>query len=207
MRISVQHKWEQQEWFMKNAHSLYNAQGKRLYLTLAERTAFFEASKDQCDKVRTLCQLLYFTGCRISEALNLTADRIDMAAGEIIIQSLKKRSATPHYRPIPVPILFLEELAAVHALNSEDDTKLWTWSRSQAWRLVKGTMNKAGINTQMPYGTCKGLRHSFGIHAVTHNVPLNVVQSLLGHANMSTTAIYVDAVGDERRELVSRMWD
>tara|TARA_R110002096_G_scaffold191257_1_gene372725 strand:+ start:300 stop:692 length:393 start_codon:yes stop_codon:yes gene_type:complete len=129
-----------------------------------------------------------------------------MAAGEIIIQSLKKRSATPHFRPIPVPRTFISELASVHALNSDESTMLWDWSRSQAWRLIKDTMNKAGVNTKMPYGTCKGLRHSFGIHAVTHNVPLNVVQSLLGHANMSTTAIYVDAVGDERRELVSRMW-
>ena len=191
---------------MKNTYSLYNAQGKRLYLTLGERKAFFKASKHQPDNVRTLCQLLYYTGCRISEALNLTAERVDIAAGEIFIQSLKKRSTTPHFRPIPAPTSFLNDLAAVHALNGDGTAKLWTWSRSQAWRLVKATMSKAGINTSMPYGTCKGLRHSFGIHAVTHNVPLNVVQSLLGHANMSTTAIYVDAVGDERRELVSRMW-
>lgn len=191
---------------MKNVYSLYNAQGKRLYLTLDERIAFFKASKHQPAKVKTFCQLLYYTGCRVSEALNLTADRVDMAGGEIVIQSLKKRSATPHYRPIPVPMSFMEELAAVHALNGSSYAQLWSWSRSQAWRLVKGTMKKAGINTKMPYGTCKGLRHSFGIHAVTHNVPLNVVQSLLGHASMSTTAIYVDAVGDERRALVSRMW-
>ncbi len=192
---------------MKNTYSLYNAQGKRLYLTLDERKAFFKASKAQPDKVKTLCQLLYYTGCRVSEALNLTADRVDMAGGEIVIQSLKKRSTTPHYRPIPVPMDFLDELAAVHGLNQEgSEDKLWSWSRSHSWRLIKGTMSKAAINTQMPYGTCKGLRHSFGIHAVTHNVPLNIVQSMLGHANMSTTAIYVDAVGDERRELVSRMW-
>ncbi len=191
---------------MKNVYSLYNAQGKRLYLTLDERKAFFDTSKTQPDKVKTLCQLLYYTGCRVSEALNLTADRVDMAGGEIVIQSLKKRRTTPHYRPIPVPMSFMEELAAVHALKADGSDKLWSWSRSQAWRLVKATMVKADINTSMPYGTCKGLRHSFGIHAVTHNVPLNVVQSLLGHANMSTTAIYVDAVGDERRALVSRMW-
>ncbi|UTW58853.1 tyrosine-type recombinase/integrase [Kordiimonas sp. SCSIO 12603] len=191
---------------MKNTYSLYNAQGKRLYLTLDERKAFFEASKHRPDKVRTLCQLLYYTGCRVSEALNLTADRVDMAGGEIVIQSLKKRSTTPHYRPIPVPMAFLEELAIVHGLKSDTDHKLWSWSRSHTWRLIKATMDQANINTQMPYGTCKGLRHSFGIHAVTHNVPLNIVQSMLGHANMSTTAIYVDAVGDERRELVSRMW-
>ena len=191
---------------MDYRHSLYDAHGKRLYLNLEEREAFFEASKQQRPEVRTLCQLLYYTGCRVSEALNLTADRVDMAAGEIVIQSLKKRSTTPHYRPIPVPIDFIESLDATHDLREATSAKLWQWSRSQAWRIVKATMSEAGIDTYMPYGTCKGLRHSFGIHAVTRNVPLNVVQSLLGHASMSTTAIYVDAVGDERRALVSRMW-
>ncbi|UTW59513.1 tyrosine-type recombinase/integrase [Kordiimonas sp. SCSIO 12603] len=191
---------------MALTYSLYNAQGKRLYLTQDERQAFFEAAQKQPEKVRTLCQLLYYTGCRVSEALNLTADRVDMAGGEIVIRSLKKRRATPHYRPIPVPMAFLEELAAVHSLKNHTQDILWAWSRSHTWRLIKATMDQANINTQMPYGTCKGLRHSFGIHAVTHNVPLNIVQSMLGHANMSTTAIYVDAVGDERRELVSRMW-
>lgn len=192
---------------MTNAHSLYNAQGKRLYLTLEERNAFFKASKAQRDNVRTFCQLLYYTGCRVSEALNLTCNQIDMSAGEVVIKSLKKRGNTPHFRAIPMPKVFLKELASVHALNSQIDSKLWSWSRSHAWRLVKATMKQAGIDTKMPYGTCKGLRHSFGIHAVTHGVPLNIVQSLLGHANMSTTAIYVDAVGDERRELVSKMWE
>lgn len=191
---------------MDNTYSLRNAKGKRLYLTPDERQAFFEAAKGQTDKVRTLCHMLYFTGCRISEALNLTADRVDIAAGEIIIQSLKKRNKTPHFRAIPVPMSFLEELASIHALNGNDSVKLWTWSRSQAWRLVKSTMNKAGINIQMPYATCKGLRHAFGIHAAMRNVPPNVLQVLLGHASMATTAIYVDAIGDERRALVSRMW-
>lgn len=191
---------------MNNTYSLYNAQGKRLYLTLDERKAFFEASKRQPDKVKTLCQLIYYTGCRVSEALNLTADRVDIAGGEIVIQSLKKRSTTPHYRPIPVPMPFLEELAAVHSLNSESTSKLWSWSRSHTWRLIKSTMLDADINTQTPYGTGKGLRHAFGIHAVSSGVPLNIVQLLMGHASMSTTAIYVDAIGDERRALVSRMW-
>ena len=190
---------------MENTYSLYNAQGKRLYLTLDERQAFFEAAKHQPDKVRTLCLLLYYTGCRISEALNLTADRVDTSAGEVVIQSLKKRGTTPHFRAVPAPDSFMVDLAIVHGLEGGEE-RLWSWSRSHAWRLVKATMLEAGIDTQKPYATCKGLRHSFGVHAVSSNVPLNIVQAMLGHANMSTTAIYVDAVGDERRALVARMW-
>ena len=104
-----------------------------------------------------------------------------------------------------MPDSFMDDLVAVHGLK-EPEERLWSWSRSHAWRLVKATMLEAGIDTQKPYATCKGLRHSFGVHAVSSNVPLNIVQAMLGHANMATTAIYVDAVGDERRALVARMW-
>jgi site-specific recombinase XerD len=50
------------------------------------------------------------------------------------------------------------------------------------------------------------LRHGFGIHAVQSGVPLNLVQRWLGHARMETTAIYLDAMGSEEREIASRMW-
>jgi site-specific recombinase XerD len=52
----------------------------------------------------------------------------------------------------------------------------------------------------------RGLRHSFGLHAIRSGVPLNLVQRWLGHASMHTTAIYLQAIGDEEREIAARMW-
>jgi site-specific recombinase XerD len=52
----------------------------------------------------------------------------------------------------------------------------------------------------------KGLRHGFGIKAVVSNVPLNITQKWLGHAQLSTTAIYTDAIGPEERQIAQRMW-
>lgn len=57
-----------------------------------------------------------------------------------------------------------------------------------------------------PHMTPKGLRHSFDIHAIRSGVPLNLVQRWLGHASMSTAAIYLEAMGDEEREVAARMW-
>jgi site-specific recombinase XerD len=57
-----------------------------------------------------------------------------------------------------------------------------------------------------PHATPKGLRHGFGINAVTCGVPLNTLQQLFGHAPLSTTSIYADAMGPEKRQLVERMW-
>jgi integrase/recombinase XerD len=56
------------------------------------------------------------------------------------------------------------------------------------------------------HATPKGLRHGFGIKAVTSGVPLNTLQQLLGHAQLSTTSIYADAMGPEKRQLMERMW-
>ena len=66
-------------------------------------------------------------------------------------------------------------------------------------------MREAAI-TAGPHATPKGLRHSFGLHAIRSDVPLNLVQRWLGHASMNTTAIYLQAIGDEEREIAARMW-
>jgi site-specific recombinase XerD len=50
------------------------------------------------------------------------------------------------------------------------------------------------------------LRHAFGINAVRVGIPLNLIQRWMGHASMKTTAIYLDAIGDEEREIARRMW-
>ena len=52
----------------------------------------------------------------------------------------------------------------------------------------------------------KGLRHGFGVAAVSAGIPLNMVQKWLGHAQLSTTAIYADAVGAEEQSIAARMW-
>lgn len=56
------------------------------------------------------------------------------------------------------------------------------------------------------HATPKGLRHGFGLHAIRSGVPLNLVQRWLGHARMETTAIYLQAMGREEREMAERMW-
>lgn len=82
--------------------------------------------------------------------------------------------------------------------------RLWSWGRATGWRRVKEVMGAANI--QGPQATPKGLRHGFGVAAVQASIPLNLVQKWLGHAQLSTTAIYADAVGAEEQGLAARMW-
>jgi integrase len=186
--------------------SLYSSAGQRKYLTPSERARFIAAAK-VCPRaeLRTLCLVLAHSGCRISEALALTAAAIESEAGFIAIRSLKKRGAVV-IREIPVPSDLLNELESVHQVSAAAPTnRLWRLSRSRAWQLVKQIMAQADIPAGI-HATPKGLRHGFGIHAIQSGVPLNLVQRWMGHARMETTAIYLNAIGNEEREIAARMW-
>ena len=72
------------------------------------------------------------------------------------------------------------------------------------WRAVHAVMQAAGLEG-VP-ASPKGLRHGFGKTAVAAGIPLNLVQKWLGHAQLTTTAIYADAVGAEEKDIARRMW-
>ncbi|MEM9128569.1 MAG: tyrosine-type recombinase/integrase [Pseudomonadota bacterium] len=191
--------------------TLFDPNGRRLYLTPEERVAFRAAALEGPRQVRTFCTVLHDTGCRISEALALTPMRIDLNGQAIVFESLKKRR-NGVYRAVPVPEASLDALDMVHGLreqrqakNGEIDTPLWGWSRMTAYRKVMEVMNAANIEDG-PHKCPKGLRHAFGIQAITKGVPLNMLQKWMGHAKMETTAIYANALGEQQREIAARMW-
>jgi integrase len=152
--------------------------------------------------------MLHYSGARLSEVLALTVGRIDLDDKTVTIESLKKRRAGV-FRTVPLPSAFVERLDLVHGIKeqqSQPHNRLWGFSRTTAWRIVKGVMQRAGITGEKA-NSPKALRHGYGVAAVTSDVPLNMVQKWLGHAHISTTAIYADAVGEEERRIASKMWD
>lgn len=153
------------------------------------------------------CWVLIEVGCRISEALALTCRSIDVSHGAIIVECLKKRKKGV-FRGIPVSDALIQSLNSHFRLrdrnSAECDERLWAWCRMTAYRYVTALMYKARI--EGPHATPKGLRHGFGVAAVSAGIPLNLVQRWLGHADMRTTAIYANAGGDEERRIASRMW-
>jgi integrase/recombinase XerD len=189
---------------------LHTADGIRKYLTAGERDAFLHQA-DRADRpVRTLCMTLAYAGCRLSEALALTADRVDLAAGVLVFESLKKRRSGI-FRSVPVPPALLDTLDMVHGIRELHarrgkgrGVRLWPWSRMTGWRAVHAVMQAAGLDG-VP-ASPKGLRHGFGVAAVTAGIPLNLVQKWLGHAQLSTTAVYANAVGAEEQSIAARMW-
>jgi integrase/recombinase XerD len=190
---------------------LFDAHGRRLYLTRDERQAVLAAAEVAERRTRTFCLTLAYTGCRISEALALTCGRVDLAGRALVFETLKKRRRGV-YRAVPVPPAVLDALDLVHGVreaqrrrNGGHGVRLWPWARSTAWLRLQGVMRAAGIRGG-PHATAKGFRHGFGVAAVQAGIPLNLVQRWLGHAQLSTTAIYADALGAEEQSIAARMW-
>lgn len=195
---------------------LHDPAGNRLYLNAEERAAFLAAARRQPARDRTLCETLHFTGCRPSELIEITPARVDLSGGAIAIRSLKKRRdasgrAKLVYRTVPVPPDYLDTLNTAHGIREAQRSRkqaqapIWPLSRVRVWQIVTRIMIEAGI-PDAPQRSPKGLRHGFGINAAVNGIPLHMLQKWLGHAQLSTTAIYADATGKEEQDIAARMW-
>ncbi|PWB83490.1 MAG: hypothetical protein C3F11_06380, partial [Methylocystaceae bacterium] len=149
---------------------LHAPSGQRKYLTPHERRRFIAAARRQPPSLQTFCLTLAYTGCRLSEALALTAGDIEIEDGLVSIRCLKKRGRLV-VRQVPVPPAFLQLLERMHsdAFRPEALTRrLWRWRRTRAWQLVKEVMRAAQI--YQTAASPKGLRHTFGTHAILSGV-------------------------------------
>ncbi len=195
---------------------LTDTAGNRLYLNAEERAAFLAVARRQPARDRTLCETLHYTGCRPSELVEITPARVDLSDGTVTIRSLKKRKDASGnsklvYRSVPVPPGYLDTLNTAHGIREAQKSRkqasaaIWPLSRVRVWQIVKRIMIEAGI-PDAPHRSPKGLRHGFGVNATVNGIPLNMLQKWMGHAQLSTTAIYADAVGKEEQNIAAKMW-
>lgn len=179
---------------------MFDSHGHRKYLNWQERKAFWHAVSDIAKKAeaRAFCLTLFYTGCRISEALELTSERVDLSEKTLVFRTLKRRERV--YRVVPIPDELVGLLGTV-----ENGRLIWPVSRTTGYRLVKRCMGRAGVEGVK--ASPKGLRHSFAVACVTRGVPVTTVQKWMGHARLETTAIYLNVMGEEERSQAAKIWD
>ena len=162
-----------------------------------------------CPDAALFVLTLAWTGARVSEVLALTPASFQIEIGVIAITTLKRRRFS--VREVPIPETLIDALDFHFTLRAaqRDPTVsrrcLWPWHRTTAWRIVKDVMQHANV-TGRP--ACpRGFRHGFGVGTLQSGVPLNLVQRWLGHARISTTAIYANACGPEEQAFAGRFWE
>lgn len=190
-----------------DAYSLYTRTGARKYLNGAERQRVLRATAALPADQRLFARTLAWTGARVSEVLALTASSFQVEPGLVAIRTLKRRRH--HVREVPIPPKLMSALDRTFRLKAiqrdprHADDRLWPWSRTTAWRLIKRVMEAADLSGAR--ASPKGLRHAFGV-ATLGIVPLNIRQKWLGHARPETTDIYSAVCGPDEIAFAERFW-
>jgi integrase/recombinase XerD len=156
---------------------------------------------------RTMLEVLYATGLRVSELVNLRHTQVNTIQGVIRILGKGNRE-----RLIPLgeeAMRWLKEFAGGSRseilLERQTDYLFPTrrgdrMTRQAFWHIIKRYARKAGITKELSPHT---LRHAFATHLLNHGADLRVVQMLLGHSDLSTTQIYTHVARERLKELHS----
>ena len=198
---------------------IYSPGGDRLYLTRQERGRFLESATDLDPLERMYCHMLVYTGCRSSEPLEVTKDRVDVDGCKIIIRTLKQHKTDlkgnlkqPKYREVKVPKSFIEDLDLVFGIrkaqkkNKAKGELLFSKCRTSFYRAVKKAMANAGIKGKQ--ATPKGLRHGYAVSMLTADkpLPLHVLSRNMGHSDSKITEIYLQVCNEEYDKLMDDAW-
>ena len=142
---------------------------------------------------KAMLEVLYATGMRISELLNLTLSNYNPKDGSIKVMG---KGSKERYVPISdVAIkylnLYLNKYRKYIIKNSSDyifvNYNGKKMSRQGFFKILKALCQKSGINKEISPHI---LRHSFATHLLNNGADLRIIQELLGHASISTTEIY-----------------
>jgi integrase/recombinase XerD len=155
---------------------------------------------------RALLELLYATGARISEAVGLDVDDLDLAAGgvrlagkggreRVVPVGSYARSALEAYLVRARPELATKGRGEPAAFLNARGGRL---TRQSAWTVLRAAAERAGLSVAMSPHT---LRHSFATHLLDGGADVRVVQELLGHASVTTTQIYTLVTVERLREV------
>lgn len=190
--------------------TLHDSRGRRKYLLPSERYEFIRLALRIGGEDGAFCATVAICGCRISEALNLTPEQIDDRTQTISFETLKRRRRGL-FRSIPVPSSLLNTLNTATSFRARQQEpaaareRLWSWSRTTAWRRIKGMMLELDIPQFVAQP--KALRHALAIDASRKKIVPGLTQLWLGHAKLETTMLYATPVDDEERELARLLWE
>lgn len=149
-----------------------------------------DISTEEGIRDRAVLEIMYATGLRVSELVNLKQADVDLLAGLVTCHGKGNKE-----RRVPLgksAIHWLQQYAAVKAAYGKQSSphvflhRGRPFTRHFAWSMIKNHAEKVGIKNVSPHT----LRHSFATHLLQHGADSRSVQALLGHSDISTTQIY-----------------
>lgn len=158
---------------------------------------------------RTMLEVLYATGMRVSELISLTLERVDLNMKYIIAFGKGSKERIVPLGSVAAEFLqhYLEKVRP--KLTHEDRNTNIVFlafgghelTRQRFWQIIRGYGRKANINKAL---TPHILRHSFATHLLDNGADLRSVQELLGHSDISTTQIYTHLTNKRLRDIYAK---
>lgn len=156
---------------------------------------------------KAMLELLYATGIRVSELINLDLNNLNLAAGIVRCASGNKTRIIPIY-PSAVRALaeYIDKIRPQMIEDPNEDALFVNlngrrMSRQGFWKIIKFYQEKAGIKKEITPHT---LRHSFAAHLLENGADLHSIQEMLGHADISSTQIYTQLVGQKLKGVYAK---
>lgn len=158
---------------------------------------------------RTMLEVLYATGMRVSELINLTLERVDLNMKYIIAFGKGSKERIVPLGSVAAEFLqqYLEKVRP-KLTHEERNTNIvflafggHELTRQRFWQIIRAYGRKASINKAL---TPHILRHSFATHLLDNGADLRSVQELLGHSDISTTQIYTHLTNKRLRDIYAK---
>ncbi len=156
---------------------------------------------------RAMLELLYATGIRVSELINLDIDDVNLSAGVLRCRSKDKVRYIPLYPAAIRALSEYTEFIRPQMIAVPEEVSLFVnvsgerMSRQGFWKIIKSYQQKAHIDKDITPHT---LRHSFAAHLLENGADLHSIQEMLGHADISSTQIYSQLVKKQLKDVYNK---
>lgn len=156
---------------------------------------------------KAMLELLYATGIRVSELINLDIDDVNLPGGFIKCASSNKMRIIPLYPAAIKALGDYIDLIRPNMVADLQERSLFVnvsgerMSRQGFWKIIKYYQEKAQINKDITPHT---LRHSFAAHLLENGADLRSIQEMLGHSDISSTQIYAQLVKQNLKSVYNK---
>lgn len=194
----------------KNITPVKNERKLPQILTNKEVDLFLEQPK--CNDAKgyrdkAMLELLYATGIRVSELIELNLYNVNLSASIIRCESRGKERMIPLYPSAVRALAEYIERVRPQMIEQPDEEALFVnlngrrMTRQGFWKIIKYYQERAGIKKEITPHT---LRHSFAAHLLENGADLRSIQEMLGHADISSTQIYTQVVGQKLKDVYAK---
>ena len=156
---------------------------------------------------RAMLELLYATGIRVSELINLEITDVDLTAAIIHCRSKDKSRAIPLYPKAVVALSEYIEFIRPQMIASPDEKSLFVnisgerMSRQGFWKILKQYGKAANLEDKL---TPQTLRNSFAMHMVQNGIDMKSLQELMGHEDILATQVYFEHMRNRIKDIYDR---